>query len=605
MSAVPLAASRAWVSPPRARLRASPRARLAAARAAVPLRRRAAAPLRVSLAHRRAGPAALRPPRLAAVVVRASAAAASEPDPALRAEDVLLHLLGLAPPRDANANANDDAEASPSPSPSSASASASAPSPDLSPTSPPPASSSPSSSSARERWLPAPLVAFSRMSLLFFLAALFFATAHLVGAGASLAASLTASITPVVFLANGAAVTNAAAAVSGGLNAWAANAASVAVTAVASGASGAVGYSVAAARARAEMAALRAELEELRRVVGETAGAIETRMNERRSEKTDAMTSEGQPAEETTIGVTIATGKIESGGESSSLEEVDWAALAKSRAVWSPPGRDEPEARASAHASPDDVPFSAAVAAPAGPAETPRARVPPSDPADVDAARRAALAAEIEELRARLARVRAVDAAAADADADDAAASLRFGDDERSASNALSKEEASSASSSASSRERADAAEALAALREELAELRRAKSSEASDDAAPTDGAAGAAADVVDWAALAKSRAVWSPPEAAADDADVVDWAALAKSRAVWSPPEGRGGGGAGARTAEESRDEDGSAEAASEASAEAAARAGADALDAEDAEWRRRLREGASKPKPRGGEEA
>ena len=45
--------------------------------------------------------------------------------------------------------------------------------------------------------------------------------------------------------------------------------------------------------------------------------------------------------------------------------------------------------------------------------------------------------------------------------------------------------------------------------------------------------------------------------------------------------------------------------EAASEASAEAAARAGADALDAEDAEWRRRLREGASKPKPRGGEEA
>ena len=585
MSAVPLAASRAWVSPPRARLRASPRARLAAARAAVPLRRRAAAPLRVSLAHRRAGPAALRPPRLAAVVVRASAAAASEPDPALRAEDVLLHLLGLAPPRDANANANDDAEASPSPSPSSASASASAsaPSPDLSPTSPPPPASSSPSSSARERWLPAPLVAFSRMSLLFFLAALFFATAHLVGAGASLAASLTASITPVVFLANGAAVTNAAAAVSGGLNAWAANAASVAVTAVASGASGAVGYSVAAARARAEMAALRAELEELRRVVGETAGAIETRMNERRSEKTEAMTSEGQPAEETTIGVTIATGKIESGGESSSLEEVDWAALAKSRAVWSPPGRDEPEARASAHASPDDVPFSAAVAAPAGPAETPRARVPPSDPADVDAARRAALAAEIEELRARLARVRAVDAAAADADADDAAASLRFGDDERSASNALSKEEASSASSSASSassRERADAAEALAALREELAELRRAKSSEASDDAAPTDGAAGAAADVVDWAALAKSRA-------------------------VWSPPEGRGGGGAGARTAEESRDEDGSAEAASEASAEAAARAGADALDAEDAEWRRRLREGASKPKPRGGEEA
>ena len=579
MSAVPLAASRAWVSPPRARLRASPRARLAAARAAVPLRRRAAAPLRVSLAHRRAGPAALRPPRLAAVVVRASAAAASEPDPALRAEDVLLHLLGLAPPRDANANANDDAEASPSPS----SASASAPSPDLSPTSPPPPASSSPSSSARERWLPAPLVAFSRMSLLFFLAALFFATAHLVGAGASLAASLTASITPVVFLANGAAVTNAAAAVSGGLNAWAANAASVAVTAVASGASGAVGYSVAAARARAEMAALRAELEELRRVVGETAGAIETRMNERRSEKTEAMTSEGQPAEETTIGVTIATGKIESGGESSSLEEVDWAALAKSRAVWSPPGRDEPEARASAHASPDDVPFSAAVAAPAGPAETPRARVPPSDPADVDAARRAALAAEIEELRARLARVRAVDAAAADADADDAAASLRFGDDERSASNALSKEEASSASSSASSassRERADAAEALAALREELAELRRAKSSEASDDAAPTDGAAGAAADVVDWAALAKSRA-------------------------VWSPPEGRGGGGAGARTAEESRDEDGSAEAASEASAEAAARAGADALDAEDAEWRRRLREGASKPKPRGGEEA
>ncbi len=592
MSAVPLAASRAWVSPPRARLRASPRARLAAARATVPLRRRAAAPLRVSLAHRRAGPAALRPPRLAAVVVRASAAAASEPDPALRAEDVLLHLLGLAPPRDANANANanDDAEArssssssssSPSPSPSSASASASAPSPDLSPTSPPPASSSPSSSSARERWLPAPLVAFSRMSLLFFLAALFFATAHLVGAGASLAASLTASITPVVFLANGAAVTNAAAAVSGGLNAWAANAASVAVTAVASGASGAVGYSVAAARARAEMAALRAELEELRRVVGETAGAIETRMNERRSEKTEAMTSEGQPAEETTIGVTIATGKIESGGESSSLEEVDWAALAKSRAVWSPPGRDEPEARTSARASPDDVPFSAAVDF--GPAETPRARVPPSDPADVDAARRAALAAEIEELRARLARVRAVDAAAADADADDAAASLRFGDDERSASNALSKEEASSASSSASSassRERADAAEALAALREELAELRRAKSSEASDDAAPTDGAAGAAADVVDWAALAKSRA-------------------------VWSPPEGRGGGGAGARTAEESRDEDGSAEAASEASAEAAARAGADALDAEDAEWRRRLREGASKPKPRGGEEA
>ena len=410
------------------------------------------------------------------------------------------------------------------------------------------------------------------MSLLFFLAALFFATAHLVGAGASLAASLTASITPVVFLANGAAVTNAAAAVSGGLNAWAANAASVAVTAVASGASGAVGYSVAAARARAEMAALRAELEELRRVVGETAGAIETRMNERRSEKTAEASNvpKGQQAEETTIGVTIATGKIESGGESeSSLEEVDWAALAKSRAVWSPPGT---------HASPDDVPFSAAVAAPAGPAETPRARVPPPDPADVDAARRRRRRRDRGASRAA-ARVRAVDdAAAAAADADAADASLRYGDDDRSASKAL-KEEASSASS-ASSRERADAAEALAALRAELAELRRAKSS-GFRRRRPTDGAAGAA------------------------DADVVDWAALAKSRAVWSPPEGRVGGGAGARTAEGSRDEDGSAEAASEASAEAAARAGADALDAEDAEWRRRLGVGASKPKPRGGEEA
>ena len=586
MSAVPLAASRAWVSPPRARLRASPRARLAAARAAVPLRRRAAAPLRVSPAHRRAGPAAIRPPRLAAVVVRASAAAASEPDPALRAEDVLLHLLGLAPPRDANANANDDAEASPSPSPSSASASASAsaPSPDLSPTSPPPPASSPSSSSARERWLPAPLVAFSRMSLLFFLAALFFATAHLVGAGASLAASLTASITPVVFLANGAAVTNAAAAVSGGLNAWAANAASVAVTAVASGASGAVGYSVAAARRAAEMAALRAELEELRRVVGETAGAIETRMNERRSERTAEASNvpEGQQAEETTIGVTIATGKIESGGESeSSLEEVDWAALAKSRAVWSPPGRGRAgSARVGARFS-----GRRPVLGGGRRARGSRGDAEGASPSFRSRGRRRraprALAAELEELRARLARVRAVDDAAA------AAASLRFGDDDRSASKALSKEEASSASS-ASSRERADAAEALAALRAELAELRRAPSDGdargaprgASNDAAPTDGAAGAAADVVDWAALAKSRA-------------------------VWSPPEGLGGGGAGARTAEGSRDEDGSAEVASEASAEAAARAGADALDAEDAEWRRRLREGASKPKPRGGKEA
>ena len=134
-------------------------------------------------------------------------------------------------------------------------------------------------------------------------------------------------------------------------------------------------------------------------------------------------------------------------------------------------------------------------------------------------------------------------------------------------------------------RTRADAAEALAALRAELAELRRAPSDGdargaprgASNDAAPTDGRRGC---------RRRRRRLGRVSEVA---------------RGVVAAG-GTRGGGAGARTAEGSRDEDGSAEVASEASAEAAARAGADALDAEDAEWRRRLREGASKPKPRGG---
>ena len=83
-------------------------------------------------------------------------------------------------------------------------------------------------------------------------------------------ASLTASITPVVFLTHGPAVTQAAAYIAQGMQAWSASVCGVVITAAASAVSGGVGYATARRQAVSELSALRGELSELRAMLTET-----------------------------------------------------------------------------------------------------------------------------------------------------------------------------------------------------------------------------------------------------------------------------------------------------------------------------------------------
>ena len=346
----------------------------------------------------------------------------------------------------------------------------------------------------------------------------------LASASSTLIASITANVvTPAILVGSYPAVSYLVA----GVNAWATNAVGVAATLVSSAASAGAGYAAASARARVEMDALRTEIAHIKRDVAASFGAVpgvqsavveagagagvgtaasastveDANVN---AAAATATVTEDQPTVDAErrarveaeladlrrqlarlravwtpeadeiddvidAGPEVADGTDVGGGSSPAVAvdvagDVDWAAVAKSRALWSPGADDSSGAETSSTLSPTP-------GASAG--ETDGTIVVGAAAMDEDIAAR--IATELAALRSELAGVRASTAAdhssvsAGETDADAAGGEM--------------------AGSGAG--------------------------------AGPGAGGSGSGAGSVDWAALAKSRAVWSPSDDNGDGTEV------------------------------------------------------------------------------------
>ena len=344
----------------------------------------------------------------------------------------------------------------------------------------------------------------------------------LASASSTLIASITANVvTPAILVGSYPAVSYLVA----GVNAWATNAVGVAATLVSSAASAGAGYAAASARARVEMDALRTEIAHIKRDVAASFGAVVPGVQ--------------------SAGVASAAGAgVGTAASASTVEDANVNAVAATASVTEDP------------------------------------------PTVVDVERRARVEAELADLRRQLARLRAVWTPEADEVVDDAGPENADGTDVVGGSSpavavdvagdvdwaAVAKsralwspgaDESSGAESSTSPALGADdstdgtivvgaaamdedtaariAAE-LAALRSELAGVRA--STAADHSSVP----AGETADIADAAAAggetAGSGAGSGPgPGGSGPGSGSIDWAALAKSRAVWSPSDDDGDG--------------------------------------------------------------
>ena len=341
----------------------------------------------------------------------------------------------------------------------------------------------------------------------------------LASASSTLIASITANVvTPAILVGSYPAVSYLVA----GVNAWATNAVGVAATLVSSAASAGAGYAAASARARVEMDALRTEIAHIKRDVAASFGA--------------------GPGVQSAV---VDAGAGAGGGTTASASTVEDATVN-------------------------------AAAATASMTE---------DPPTVDAERRARVEAELADLRRQLARLRAVWTPEADQDIDDAGAENADGTDVGGGYSpavavdvtgdvdwgAVAKSRAlwspgaddSSGAETSSSSPAAPGASAgetdgtivvgaaamdgdtaariaaeLAALKLELAGVRA--STAADHSSVP----AGETADIAAGGETAGSGAGPRPGVGGSGPgAGSVDWAALAKSRAVWSPSDDNGDG--------------------------------------------------------------
>ena len=342
----------------------------------------------------------------------------------------------------------------------------------------------------------------------------------LASASSTLIASITANVvTPAILVGSYPAVSYIVA----GVNAWATNAVGVAATLVSSAASAGAGYAAASARARVEMDALRTEIAHIKRdvaasfgagpgvqsaaVVASAAGAgvgtaasastvedanvnaavatatatgdqpvvdaerrarVEAELADLRRQLARLRAVWTPEADEVVddAGAEVADGTDVGGGSSPAVAvdvagDVDWGAVAKSRALWSPGADDSSGAGSSSSLAlgADDSTDGTIVVGAAAMDEDTAARI----------------AAELAALKLELAGVRA--STAAD-------------------------------HSSVPAGETADIADADAAGGEMAG---------SGSGARPGVGGSGPGAGSVDWAALAKSRAVWSPSD---DDGD-------------------------------------------------------------------------------------
>ena len=366
------------------------------------------------------------------------------------------------------------------------------------------------------------------------------------GASASAAASsVSASITPIVFLTHGPAITHAVAVVAQGAQAWASNAVAVAGTAAASVVSGGVGYSVARAQAVAELSELRRELDELRGVLREVTSTMTPPIEDAAENPGDAgrhatATRAAMPlapsiaaAADVTGGTAAAANAVAGGGLSTAERAEALAQLDALRAALGEVRRRRQREGRQTRRRADPVVRVRAAAMPSS-SQTPSAS---GDDAGETAARMMeleALKAELDDLRAGTARDAAPVAAAG------------AGEVEARASSGV-------AGAAATSGEAALAAfwagveptppSVLAAETGTGGEGKETPAASMGD--APGDDVG----ETSDWARLAKSRAVWIPPggketpaasrgDAPSDDVgETSDWARLAKSRAVWTPP--------------------------------------------------------------------
>ena len=358
----------------------------------------------------------------------------------------------------------------------------------------------------------------------------------LASASSTLIASITANVvTPAILVGSYPAVSYLVA----GVNAWATNAVGVAATLVSSAASAGAGYAAASARARVEMDALRTEIAHIKRDVAASFGA-------------------GPGVQSAVVDAGAGAG-VGTAASASTVEDATVNAAAATASVT-------------------------------------------EDPPAVDAERRARVEAELADLRRQLARLRAVWTPEADEDVDDAGAENADGTDVGGGSSpavavdvtgdvdwgAVAKSRAlwspgaddSSGAETSSRRRRlwarddstdgtivvgaaamdedtaARIAAELAALKLELAGVRASTAADHSSvpagetaadrggwgdggrgGAGPGVGGSGPGSGSVDWAALAKSRAVWSPSDDNGDgtEVDVVGVASSDGSTALGS----------------------------------------------------------------------
>ena len=362
-----------------------------------------------------------------------------------------------------------------------------------------------------------------------------------------------------------------AAYVSAGLNAWANNAVGVVGTLVSSAASAGAGYAAASARARAEMEELRAEIAGIREAAA-TMGISAVR-----AVGTSASGPRPAIAEETTSRPVVPTEDPVVAAERASAEAelADLRRqLARLRAVWAPDGDDEGDEEGDEGGEVGGAAF-------AGDAEG----VSKRDGDDVVTMRLSSTAAGSVDARAAAGDVdwRAAAKSRAlwspsddDGDDDD-------DDEDAEASPSLPASSSSSpvfhSSSAIDEEEAARISTELVALRAELAGV-RGFSGVSSGLRSPGPGGSGDLGQVVGEASTV------------AEASDPVDWATLAKSRALWSP--GLDGDDTAGDDAEAARSDSpgtaargGFGETAGAAASETAERA---RLLEEDAAWRRRL---------------
>ena len=355
----------------------------------------------------------------------------------------------------------------------------------------------------------------------------------LASASSTLIASITANVvTPAILVGSYPAVSYLVA----GVNAWATNAVGVAATLVSSAASAGAGYAAASARARVEMDALRTEIAHIKRDVAASFGAV-------------------VPGVQSAVVDAGAGAGVGTAASASTVEDANVNAAAATASVT-------------------------------------------EDPPAVDAERRARVEAELADLHRQLARLRAVWTPEADQDVDDAGAENADGTDVGGGYSpavavdvtgdvdwgAVAKSRAlwspgaddSSGAETSSSSPAAPGASAgetdgtivvgaaamdgdtaariaaeLAALKLELAGVRASTAADHSsvpagetdadaaggETAGPGVGGSGPGSGSVDWAALAKSRAVWSPSDDNGDgtEVDVVGVASSDGSTALGS----------------------------------------------------------------------